>query len=99
MDGIREKSFMFFFLPQLMVNATANPAVGLSSCFALLAELIRTLKSSDFYLKKSARTTTVDLSDFAAFAASVKNDTVFSSCSEHWELQPTGRVLRVIMTN
>lgn len=82
-DGMKEKAFIFTFLPLYFSNARANAAVGLARGLAVLAEVIETLCLQKVAQQTIAMAITVDLSDLAAFTKQVQVSSIFEVCIDH----------------
>eukprot|EP00933_Yihiella_yeosuensis_P030642 TRINITY_DN24254_c0_g1_i1.p1 TRINITY_DN24254_c0_g1~~TRINITY_DN24254_c0_g1_i1.p1 ORF type:complete len:483 (-),score=77.68 TRINITY_DN24254_c0_g1_i1:70-1350(-) len=100
-DGIHETAIVFSFLPLCIANAKANVTVGLRAMLALLAEIIRMMRNQirGSMGSKTAKKTTVDLSDLAAFIGNLKHSSVFADCMEHASLSLKDRTWVLSMTH
>lgn len=99
-DGIRERAFVFTFLPLCFEQAIKNKAVGLYNMLVVLAELADRVtlysRRSDM---DSNKPILVDLQDFASFISVVKGTSVFCTCLERSKLNRTaGDKLHLSMT-
>jgi len=84
-DGINDSAFLFVFLPLYLSNAKNNSHVGLKCAFEVLINLLEVLRSEGIGGQES-NTTTVDLSDIAAFTKEVKSPRIFTVVAQQLKI-------------
>jgi len=84
-DGINDPAFLFVFLPLYLSNAKNNTHVGLKCAFEVLINLLEVLRAEGLG-GPEAMTTTVDLSDLAAFTKEVKSPRIFTVVAQQLKI-------------
>eukprot|EP00438_Fugacium_kawagutii_P025532 Skav228459 [mRNA] locus=scaffold1058:281405:284582:- [translate_table: standard] len=73
-SGIKSPAIVFEFLPLCLERAKSNP------CVPVLLDVLVSLIEATWVISRSQKITTIDLSNLAAFIASVQNAFIFQTC-------------------
>merc|ERR1719401_2445892 len=86
------------FLPDFLLKAWHNTAVGLPRALVVLSEILEMLRTNGCLEQSEVSTIIVDLQDLAAFVKEVKSASVFTVCVENSQLVKWSGGLRLQMT-
>lgn len=94
-DGIVHEAILFSFLPQFLVNAKANPEVGLYRAYMALLDILRMPDIQEL----GQRYAEVSLQELASFTSDVRLSAVFETCIEDATLsRSTVGAARVVLS-
>ena len=97
-DGIKEKAYIYMFLPLCFALAQKNKAVGVRNMLLVLVELIDHVRWYSCPDLQTASIVVVDVSDLASFIGGVRSPSVLLTCLERSKFRQSCNKMQLVMT-